>query len=117
MYMTAWAGSPCAKIVAFRGNSAILLAIPAESRKAWALKPRFCVDSVWDLVFFELAITRINLPYCSRVGIVLPSCGRTLLAAETVGRGWRRQVEWHRRAIDVPEITVRICEFYRDLPS
>jgi len=60
MYMTVLAASPCAKMVAFLGNSAIFLATPAESRKAWASKASFFLSFVLDLILLDLAIVLIQ---------------------------------------------------------
>jgi len=44
--------------------------VPAESRKAWASKPRFCVDFLLDLMLRGLAITCMTPPLDSKATII-----------------------------------------------
>src|SRR5882724_483157 len=62
MYITLVAGSPCESIFCDLRYSTTLLATPAESRKAWASKARFCVDFLLDLMLLEIAIACITSP-------------------------------------------------------
>jgi hypothetical protein len=46
MYRTLSPGSPWVKMTSARRYSTIFLAIPAESRNAWALNVLFCSDAM-----------------------------------------------------------------------
>jgi len=65
-------------------NSVTFLDTPADSRKAWASKPRFCLDFLLDLTLLGFAITCITLPLVRRFITIM-----RLKARIMIGGWWR----------------------------
>ena len=100
-------------------NSMTFLDTPAESRKAWASKPRFCLDFLLDLTLFGFAITCITLPLLRRFITIMRLKARLMIGGwwRSFGAAYLRdRTPTHPSAVKalVPIRTSVMREFYRN---